>query len=96
MNDEQNTESNASHTPFRQLTVKQFSIRDMLLLFVIVALALGWLFDRRQVPARFQMHVTVNHAFVLDTATGQVWEGRVDERGNLYKGDPLKAAKVPK
>jgi hypothetical protein len=59
----------------------RFTIRDLLFLVVVVALALGWWFDRRPLPARFQMYVTTNHAFLLDTATGQVWEGRVNESG---------------
>lgn len=75
--------------------MKQFSIRDMLLLFVIVALAIGWLYDRRPVPARFQMHVTTNHAFLLDTATGQVWDGMITKHGN-YVGKSLLKAKNPK
>jgi hypothetical protein len=49
--------------------MKQFSIRDLLFLVLIVALALGWWLDRRPIPARFQMHVTTKHAFVLDTPT---------------------------
>jgi hypothetical protein len=54
--------------------MKQFSIRDLLFLVVIVALALGWWLDRRPIPARFQLQVVESHACVLDTATGQVWE----------------------
>jgi hypothetical protein len=55
-------------------TLKQFSIRDLLFLVVIAALILGWWFDRRPVPARFQMQVRPdNNTVVLDTVTGQVW-----------------------
>ena len=54
--------------------MKQISIRELLLLFVIIALALGWWFDRRPIPARYQMQVVESQALVLDTATGQVWE----------------------
>jgi hypothetical protein len=58
--------------------MKQFSIRDVLLLVVIVALALGWWFDRRPIPARFQLRTVAgpngSDAYVLDTATGQVWD----------------------
>jgi hypothetical protein len=54
--------------------MKQFSIRDLLFLVVIVALALGWWLDRRPVAARFQIAGGGNGpAYVLDTATGQVW-----------------------
>jgi hypothetical protein len=53
--------------------MKQFSIRDLLFLILVIALALGWWLDRRPIPARFQMHATENQAFVLDTATGQTW-----------------------
>jgi len=55
--------------------MKQFSIRDLLFFVVIVALVLGWWFDRRAVPARFQMHsVPPNgNAYILDTSTGQAW-----------------------
>ncbi len=73
--------------------MKQFSIRDLLFLVLIVALALGWWLDRRPIPARFQMQVTTKHAFVLDTATGQVWSDVITENGHLY-GDSL--FKTPK
>jgi hypothetical protein len=55
--------------------MKQFSIRDLLFLVVIVALVLGWWLDRRRVPARFQIQsVPPNgNAYILDTATGQAW-----------------------
>ena len=51
----------------------QFSIRDLLFLIVIVALALGWWLDKRPVPARYQFGTNGTFAYVLDTATGQVW-----------------------
>jgi hypothetical protein len=51
----------------------QFSIRDLLFVVMIIALALGWWLDRRPVPARFEIQVTNDRAYVLDTATGQVW-----------------------
>ena len=58
--------------------MKRFSIRDILLLFVIVSVFLGWWVDRRNraapTPGRFQIEVFEGRAFVLDTATGQVWE----------------------
>jgi hypothetical protein len=57
----------------RMVGMKQFSLRDLLFLIVIVALALGWWLDRRPIPARFQMESTSTRAYVLDTATGQVW-----------------------
>jgi hypothetical protein len=63
----------------------QFSTRDLLLLTVIVALALGWLFDRRPSSGRFQITATENHAFVVDTATGQVWSQPVI--GDSMAGD---------
>jgi hypothetical protein len=54
--------------------MKQFSIRDLLFLVMIIALALGWWFDRRPVAGRFAMGGGDNHAYLFDTATGQVWE----------------------
>ena len=57
--------------------MKQFSLRDLLLLIAFVAVALGWWVDRRNraaVPARYQLQVVDNHAFILDSATGQAWE----------------------
>jgi hypothetical protein len=54
--------------------MKQFSIRDLLFLVVIIALTLGWWLDRRPIPARFTMGGGDSHAYILDTATGQVWE----------------------
>jgi hypothetical protein len=54
--------------------MKQFSIRDLLFLIVIVAVALGWWMDKRPVPARFIIGGGADHAYMLDTATGQAWE----------------------
>lgn len=58
--------------------MKQFSIRDLLFVIMIVALVLGWWLDRRPIPARFQMQTVSGangtNAYVLDTATGQVWD----------------------
>lgn len=59
------------------MQLKQFSLRDALLLIAFVAVALGWWVDRRNrvaAPARFQIQTAEGHAFVLDTATGEVWE----------------------
>ena len=53
--------------------MKQFSIRDLLFLVVIVALAVGWWFDRRPAPQRFAIAGTNDTICVLDTATGQAW-----------------------
>ena len=64
--------------------MKQFSIRDLLMLIAFVALALGLWVDRRNmavVPNRYQLHVTTNHAFVVDSATGQVWEQYLSPHG---------------
>ena len=56
-----------------EFAMKQFSIRDVLLLFVIVSVFLGWWVVRRNradpTPARFQIHVVDGHAFVHDTAS---------------------------
>ncbi len=57
--------------------MKQHSIRDLLVLIAFVAVALGWWIDRHNravEPARYQIRTVAGHAFVLDTATGQVWE----------------------
>lgn len=57
--------------------MKQFSTRDVLLLIAFVAVALGWWIDRHNrvaVSDRYQLQVSGNSAFVLDTATCQVWE----------------------
>ena len=54
--------------------MKQFSIRDLLFLAVIAALALGWWVDKRPIPARFTIGGGDKHAYILDTATGQAWE----------------------
>jgi len=55
--------------------MKRFSIRDLLLLVVIVALALGWWQERRSAGAvgRYQMTTSANGQMILDTATGQVF-----------------------
>ena len=60
--------------------MKQFSIRDLLLLIVIVALVLGWWLDRRPVLARYQMVANSNGTtYILDTATGQAWYNNQSE-----------------
>jgi hypothetical protein len=60
------------------MAMKQLSIRDLLFLFLLVALALGWWLDLRPVLARYQLSAINDaggsHAFVLDTATGEVWK----------------------
>jgi hypothetical protein len=66
--------------------MKQFSIRDLLFLVVIVALILGWWLDRRPVPARFRLVDANNTPYVLDTATGQVWAQTVN---GFYSAKPL-------
>jgi hypothetical protein len=60
--------------------MKQFSIRDLLFVVVIVAVALGWWFDKRPVPARFQIvSPGINSVYVLDTATGKVWSNTTSD-----------------
>jgi hypothetical protein len=76
--------------------MRQFSIRDLLFVIVIVALILGWWFDRRPVPARFQMTSTSGHAFVLDTSTGQVWAMRADPNSNIGGNANFFSPKIPK
>jgi hypothetical protein len=68
--------------------MKQFSIRDLLLLIALVAVALGWWVDRRNVvgvAGRYQMHTSDKGAYVVDTATGQVW-GK--SSSNFYQPKP--------
>ena len=74
--------------------MKQFSIRDLLFVFVIVALALGWWFDRRPVPARFSIISVNNHGLVLDTATGQVWSQNFPP--NHFSNADIHPPKIPK
>jgi hypothetical protein len=59
--------------------VNRFSLRDILFLFVIVALAFGWWFDRRPRPVRFEMQANNHHVYILDTTTGQMWAERIEE-----------------
>lgn len=78
--------------------MKRFSIRDFLLLFDIVSLAFEWWADRRNrapTPSRYQIQVVEGHAFVIDTATGQVWEKAFTQQGGFSSSDFLgpKAAK---
>jgi hypothetical protein len=63
--------------------MKQFSIRDLLFLVLIVALMLGWWLDKRPTPARFQMSTTSNRAYLFDNATGELWSQRIREDGEL-------------
>jgi hypothetical protein len=76
--------------------MKQFSLRDLLFLCVIIALILGWWLDRRPVPARFQIQVATDHAYILDTATGEMWSQPVI--GGQMSGDivDIHAPKTPK
>jgi len=79
--------------------MKQFSIRDLLFLFVIVALALGWWFDRRPapvVPSRFAITSVNNHGLVLDTATGQVWSQHFGPNSSDPTRPDIHQPKVPK
>jgi di/tricarboxylate transporter len=66
--------------------MNRFSIREILMLVVILALAMGWWVDRRSGLIRFQMHATSNHSYVLDTVTGQVWHARLDPTSGGYFG----------
>jgi hypothetical protein len=63
--------------------VKRFTLRDILLLFVVVALALGWWMDRRPRPVRFEMQANDHHVYILDTSTGQMWAERI-EKGRAF------------
>jgi hypothetical protein len=69
--------------------MNQFSIREVLLVFVIFAVAIGWWVDRRSGPTRFEMHVTTNHAYVLDKVTGQVWHATINPDNGGYFGDQV-------
>lgn len=57
--------------------MKQFSIREFLLLLALVAVAIGWWIDSRRriaiVPGRFQVEDVNGRQFLVDTATGQIW-----------------------
>jgi hypothetical protein len=75
--------------------MKQFSIRDLLFIVAIVALALGWWLNRHPTSSRFELRVSGGRAFVLDKSTGQVWtELRSLDRGEIGDGGLL-APKVP-
>jgi hypothetical protein len=57
--------------------MRQFSIRDLLFVILIISLALGWWVDRRNSAStsqRFQLQVADEHAFIVDTVTGQSWQ----------------------
>jgi hypothetical protein len=76
--------------------MKQFSICDLLFAVAIIALALGWWFDRRPVPARFQIVSGANHVFVLDTITGQVWSEGYDPNYHSSDDTNIHGIKLPK
>jgi hypothetical protein len=79
--------------------MKQFSIRDLLFVFVIAALALGWWFDRRPIPpapARFAITSENNNALVLDTATGEVWSQHFSPNFNGLVRPDIHPPKIPK
>ena len=79
--------------------MKQFSIRDLLLLVLIVALGLGWWVDRQNraplLPARYQIQVVDGRAFVLDATTGQVWEKGFLPRGAGFSSPDFLQPKAP-
>jgi hypothetical protein len=75
-------------------SMTRVSVRELLLAFAIVALALGWWFDRRSDEARFQIQATGSHAYVLDTHTGQVWSHTVSSEG--ISGDNDSSFSQPK
>jgi hypothetical protein len=75
--------------------MKRFSIRDLLFAVAIIALAFGWWFDRTPAPARFQMVNGSGHAFVLDTAAGQVWSQNYDPNFHSSDDGNIHGAKLP-
>jgi hypothetical protein len=76
--------------------MRQLSIRDLLFLAAVIALALGWWLDRRPVPARFQMSSAGDHVFVLDTATGKVWSQGFPANSQNSGDSDIHGIKLPK
>jgi hypothetical protein len=72
--------------------MKQFSIRDLLVLAVVVALAVGWWLDRRPRAALYQMQVSNGSVYVMDTTTGRVTSQHIMPNGGLPSEMPLPAA----
>lgn len=54
----------------------RFSIRDMMWLTVVVAMAFAWYFVKPNTPGRYTIGIDPgrNSALLVDTATGQCWE----------------------
>ena len=76
--------------------MKQFSIRDLLPIILIAALALGWWLDKRPVPARFQIQAGNGIAYVLDSATGEVWTKQTRADGApMYESNGFMKPKLP-
>jgi hypothetical protein len=71
--------------------MKRFSLREILLLFVIVGLALGWWNDRRLSTVRYQIWHNADENFkglyVLDTVTGEVREARTGKYVDSKTGE---------
>jgi hypothetical protein len=65
--------------------MKRFSIRDILLLCVIVAIGLGWWLDRRPRPTRYEIEATGDNVVVLDTTTGEVRFWKIDNGFETYR-----------
>ena len=63
--------------------MKQYSLREIILVMVIVSLLFGWWIDRQnREPSvgRFTgFEDPVGRSAILDTATGQVWHGGTSE-----------------
>ena len=76
--------------------MKQFSIRDVLFVFLIVALGLGWWLDRCPVASRFQLSSSNDRVYVLDTATGRLWTDHYPPNSHVTGDGDVLPAKVTK
>lgn len=69
--------------------MKQFSLRDLLFIVVIVSLLFGWWVDRQNrgpTSGRFQIRSATGHSVILDTATGQAWNRTYTDDGHIRIG----------
>jgi hypothetical protein len=79
----------------RSINIRSFLIGGLLVFSVMCLLgAVNYVLP--QYYGRFQIDTNQNYAFVLDSATGQVWSQNFPEQGTTIIGSPLDEFHAPK
>ena len=73
----------------RMAGMKQFSLRDLLFVIALIAMALGWWIDRRTAKPRYTMQISSNNTiYVLDTSTGSISVNYTNNAGTILSSLP--------